>query len=168
MHKAIKLYDFHTWANQKFFQHLKELPESVIHGEVKSVFSSLHEGLVHILMIDQVWLYAIQGKSFEEIRTASGQLAGEAKGKGLDELERLYHSVKEKYLAYFDQQADLDAHTSVSHPVYGTLQASYADLIQHVVNHGTYHRGNLTAMLRQMGHTGVPTDYIFYLYESSR
>ncbi|HZG16434.1 MAG TPA: DinB family protein [Candidatus Bathyarchaeia archaeon] len=168
MHKALKLYDFHTWANQKLFHHLKELPESVINAEVKNVFSSLHEGLVHILLIDQVWLSAMQGKSFEEIRAASGQLAEEAKGKTLDELERLYHTMKERYLAYFDQQADLDGITSISHPAYGTLQVSYADLLQHVVNHGTYHRGNLASILRQLGHTGVPTDYIYYLYDASR
>lgn len=34
-----------------------------------------------------------------------------------------------------------------------------------IVNHGTYHRGNLTVMLRQLGRSGVSTDYIFYLYE---
>ncbi|MEH7531611.1 DinB family protein, partial [Priestia megaterium] len=32
-------------------------------------------------------------------------------------------------------------------------------------NHGTYHRGNITAMLRQLGHPGVMTDYVLYLYE---
>ena len=37
-------------------------------------------------------------------------------------------------------------------------------MILHVVNHGTYHRGNITAMLRQMGYASVPTDYGIYLY----
>ncbi|WP_313897918.1 DinB family protein [Brevibacillus sp. FSL L8-0520] len=40
--------------------------------------------------------------------------------------------------------------------------------MQHVVNHGTYHRGNIAAMLRQQGYAGVPTDYVFYLYELSQ
>ncbi|MEK3724277.1 DinB family protein [Paenibacillus sp. FSL H8-0034] len=44
------------------------------------------------------------------------------------------------------------------------LNVPLVELVQHVVNHGTYHRGNITAMLRQLGHKGVPTDYIFYLY----
>ncbi|MFC0332820.1 DinB family protein [Paenibacillus sepulcri] len=29
-----------------------------------------------------------------------------------------------------------------------------------LVNHGTYHRGNITAILRQLGHPGTPTDYV--------
>ena len=53
----------------------------------------------------------------------------------------------------------------MQHPKLGTLESTYADIILHVVNHGTYHRGNVTAMLRQLGHPGVPTDYVYYLYE---
>ena len=53
----------------------------------------------------------------------------------------------------------------MQHPKLGTLESTYADTILHVVNHGTYHRGNVTAMLRQLGHSGVPTDYMYYLYE---
>ena len=36
--------------------------------------------------------------------------------------------------------------------------------LQHVVNHGTYHRGQITTMLRQLGATPVSTDLSrFYL-----
>ena len=44
------------------------------------------------------------------------------------------------------------------------MKTAAADMILHVVNHGTYHRGNITAMLRQMGYASVPTDYGIYLY----
>jgi len=62
----------------------------------------------------------------------------------------------------------LDATTQYRHPTYGVLEARYSDIVQHVVNHGTYHRGNIAAMLRQQGYAGVPTDYVFYLYELSQ
>ncbi len=38
-------------------------------------------------------------------------------------------------------------------------------ILNHVVNHGTYHRGNVTAMLRQQGYAGVATDYLFFLMD---
>ncbi|UFJ42599.1 hypothetical protein LOK74_08945 [Brevibacillus humidisoli] len=44
---------------------------------------------------------------------------------------------------------------------------SYSEVVQHVVNHGTYHCGNLTAMLRQMGYAGVPTDCEFFLFDQN-
>lgn len=49
------------------------------------------------------------------------------------------------------------------HPKYGSLNTRFSEILQHVVNHGTYHRGNVTAMLRQQGYAGFPTDYLFYL-----
>jgi uncharacterized damage-inducible protein DinB len=54
---------------------------------------------------------------------------------------------------------------TIEHPQYGRLDTSISEIVQHVVNHGTYHRGNLTAMLRQQGHPGIATDYLFYLLE---
>ncbi|MBE3554365.1 MAG: hypothetical protein IMW85_05085 [Thermicanus sp.] len=39
------------------------------------------------------------------------------------------------------------------------------EIIHHIVNHGTYHRGNIAAMVRQLGQTGVSTDYIDDLRE---
>jgi uncharacterized damage-inducible protein DinB len=38
-------------------------------------------------------------------------------------------------------------------------------LMQHVVNHSTYHRGQITTMLRQVGATPMPTDLIFFYRE---
>jgi uncharacterized damage-inducible protein DinB len=38
-------------------------------------------------------------------------------------------------------------------------------MIQHVVNHGTYHRGQVTTMLRQLGAKGVGTDLITFYRE---
>nr|WP_255679561.1 DinB family protein [Brevibacillus humidisoli] len=57
--------------------------------------------------------------------------------------------------------------TSYRHPRFGELMTSYSEVVQHVVNHGTYHCGNLTAMLRQMGYAGVPTDCEFFLFDQN-
>ncbi len=37
------------------------------------------------------------------------------------------------------------------------------DIIHHVVNHGTYHRGQIMEMIRMLGHATAPTDYIYYV-----
>ncbi|HUO84444.1 MAG TPA: DinB family protein, partial [Thermoanaerobaculia bacterium] len=41
------------------------------------------------------------------------------------------------------------------------------DLLLHVVNHSTYHRGQLTTMLRQVGAKPPSSDYVFYLREQA-
>lgn len=40
---------------------------------------------------------------------------------------------------------------------------SIADNVGHIVNHGTYHRGNITTFLRCQGYSGVSSDYIYFL-----
>ncbi|NHM32597.1 DinB family protein [Neobacillus terrae] len=36
-----------------------------------------------------------------------------------------------------------------------------------MANHGTYHRGNITAMLWSLGHKSTSTDYIYFLREAN-
>lgn len=54
------------------------------------------------------------------------------------------------------------------HPKLGRLDTHFSELVQHVVNHGTYHRGNLTAMIRQQGYSSVSKDYVFYLSDNRK
>ncbi len=46
-------------------------------------------------------------------------------------------------------------------------ETSLSEMILHVVNHGTYHRGNISAMLHQLGDSSVMTDYAFYWYSDN-
>ena len=43
-------------------------------------------------------------------------------------------------------------------------ETSLSEMVMHIVTHATYHRGNITSMLRQMGHASVTTDYTRYWY----
>ncbi|MEJ8545794.1 DinB family protein [Brevibacillus borstelensis] len=167
-HPAAQLYEYHVWANERIFQHLKELPQEAYRQEIQSVFPSVFSALVHIYTVDHVWLYAMASESFEKIREAVGRIPEETEGKSVEELEQLFRAVSDKYRQFLDSLPDLNAVNAYRHPQYGTLEARHSDILQHVVNHGTYHRGNIAAMLRQQGYPGAPTDYVFYLYELSR
>ena len=39
---------------------------------------------------------------------------------------------------------------------------SMSDILFHITNHSTHHRGQIMAELRSLGHTPQPLDYIFY------
>ncbi|UOQ91643.1 hypothetical protein MUO14_13880 [Halobacillus shinanisalinarum] len=110
---------------------------------------------------------AISGKSFAEICRSIDQWTDEAKVGSIEDMEELFANLAQEYRLFL-QDKQGEEQITVEHPEFGTLTASYSDLIQHVVNHGTYHRGNITAMLRQLGYEGASTDYIFYLYETTQ
>lgn len=167
-HQAIKRYDYHKWANNRVFDHLENLPSEIYEGEIESVFSSIAEVIAHIYQVDGLWLSVMAGDTFEETRKVIEEMQGRLSDKSLERMRGLFAELVEQYDSFLTEQEDLGRKLDIEHPRYGKLNVAISDLVEHVVNHGTYHRGNITAMLRQQGHAGVPTDYIFYLYGQSR
>lgn len=161
---ALQLYDYHVWANQKVFEHLKELPQDIYHKEIQSVFPSISEVLAHIYATDTTWLCVMSRESFDEIVKSRKQLREKTKGKSVEEMEMMLFKLSERFKAFFNRQVNLDQAIFLDHPNFGRMETNFFELVQHVVNHGTYHRGNITAMLRQLGYPGVMTDYVVYLY----
>ena len=165
--QVIDLYGYHKWANQRIFEHLHQLSDEVYNKTIQSVFPSVAEVLIHVYQVDKIWSAVMMGKTFDEVMAIAGRARMDAKDKALEEIEVLYRDASEELHTFLISQDDLDKIIICEHPEFGRLETPLSQLVQHVVNHGTYHRGNITAMLRQMGHKGVPTDYIFYLYELS-
>ncbi|QQK79519.1 damage-inducible protein DinB [Salicibibacter cibi] len=164
-HRALQLYDYHIWANNRFFERLKELPPSVYTQEIQSVFPSIAETLVHVYMTDTIYLGVMRENSMDEVQSSIIQAQEKTKDKGIEEMETLYEELAKMYRAFFNSEEDMDKPIIAEHPTFGRLETHLSELVQHVVNHGTYHRGNLTAMIRQQGYPSVPTDYIMYLYD---
>lgn len=162
-HHAIGLYEYHMWANEKMFLHLKELPQEILHQEIQSVFPSVFAVLAHMYVVENAWLCGMSGLSRDEMMARVGEATEKTTGKSVEEMEKLFHELYVQYKALLSKQ-DLDATRVYSHPHYGSMEATYTDILQHVVNHGTYHRGNLSAMLHQLGYSGTATDYVHYLY----
>ncbi|QQE80061.1 DinB family protein [Alicyclobacillus sp. SO9] len=157
------LYHYHVWANNEVFRHLRTLPANTATRRLQSVFPTIHDALAHIYIVDHVWLTALKG-DFAEINTSLPLWQQTIEKADLPQMESEFAETAEEYAAFLREHQNLDTVSEYPHPTYGTLKASYREIIGHVVNHGTYHRGNVTAMLRQLGHRGTPTDYVMYLY----
>lgn len=163
-HPVIKRCNYHTWANRRIFGHLDELPDEVYGREIESVFSSVSEVITHIYQVDGMWLSVMSGNSFEDTMKVIKKLKSKSADAGRERMRELYGEVAGQYESFLREE-DVDRVITITHPTYGDLDVAVADMVDHVINHGTYHRGNITAMLRQQGHPGVPTDYIIYLNE---
>lgn len=164
-HPILQEYNYHKWANDRIFEHIDKLPDKLYDSKIKSVFSSIKEVLIHIYQVDGMWLSVMSGHSFSETMNVIKQLKERSENPDLGEMRTLFKEINLQYEEFFSEQDDLDEVISIEHPRYGKMDTPVSDLVKHVVNHGTYHRGNITAMLRQQGQAGVPTDYIFYLYK---
>lgn len=165
-HRAIRRYNYHKWANERTFDHLKSLPDEIYDHQITNVFPSIRETIAHIYQVDGMWLSVMSGDTFDQTKRVIGELLTKMGDKSLFHMQDLYNELTGEFDSFLKSRENLDAMIDIEHPQYGKRNLAISDLVEHVVNHGTYHRGNITSMIRQQSHSGVPTDYIFYLYEN--
>ncbi|EIT86387.1 hypothetical protein A374_05466 [Fictibacillus macauensis ZFHKF-1] len=167
MDSALKNIHYHRWANKKWFMHVQALPAQLTTTELKSVFPSIRDTLLHMVKTDYLWYAVISGKSYDEVVMLLQSLTAELECN-LDELHKKHENLLQQFVELLEQTEDSTALLTIHHPALGEATAPLCDFMQHVVNHGTYHRGNLSAMLHQLGEKGVATDYIYYMYEQQK
>lgn len=163
-HPATEMYNFHVWANQTMLEHLKKLPPGIYDQEITSVFSSIAIVMPHIYLTDSCWYEIMTGTSMREAVATVNQRKEETAKKSIEELQDLFADSAERYRSFFAQHENMDATIVVDNPYAGVRETSYAEIVLQVVNHATYHRGNITAMLRQLGHPSTMTEYALYWY----
>ncbi|KAB2451936.1 damage-inducible protein DinB [Bacillus sp. CH126_4D] len=162
----LKQVNYHAWANTRLFNRLKELPnyETIFKEQIQSVFPSIKDTFAHIYITDQVWLHILHGKSMNEAIQDRESLRTEIENKSLHELEKMFENMAKQYIDFLITIQDVNAVFVIENPYVGKLETSILELVQHVVNHGTYHRGNITAMIRQLGHSSTMMDFVLYLH----
>lgn len=99
-----------------------------------------------------------------EAMVSTNQLREQVETKSIEEMKKLFQDLSERNKALLNSQEDIDKLIVVDNPYAGLLETSISESILHVVTHGSYHRGNIATMLRQMGHTSVMQDFGLYLY----
>ena len=162
----LKQVDYHAWANTQLFNRIKELPnyETIFTEQIQSVFPSIKDTFAHIYVTDQVWLHILHGKSMNEAIQDRESLRTEIENKSFLELEEMFDNMAKQYIDFLITIEDVNAVFVIENPYVGKLETSILELVQHVVNHGTYHRGNITAMIRQLGHSSTMMDFVLYLH----
>ncbi|MDM5436474.1 DinB family protein [Bacillus hominis] len=163
-HPALIMYKYHVWANGVIIDRLKELPQDIYHKEIQSGFSSVSKVLSHIYLTDYAWFNIISGKSMNEAMVSTDQLKEQVETKSIEEMKKLFQDLSERNKALLNSQEEIDKLIVVDNPYAGLLETSISESVLHVVTHGSYHRGNIATMLRQMGHTSVMQDFGLYLY----
>lgn len=153
---------YNRWATLRFLDAAEALGPEAAGREIASSFSSLIATLRHMAGAEWVWLERWNGTSPTAFPAAEGLV-------DLAALRAFWHSVWEGQQAFLDALPDGAQGQEIAYAnMAGTPDARpLGELIRHVVNHGTYHRGQLTTMLRQLDGTPPSTDYVRYLREVS-
>ena len=156
MKELLKQYAaYNIWASQRIFEVIVALPEEKQIAEVPSSFNSLFKTVLHMLDAENIWWQRM--KMNERITVPSENFTGNMK-----ELSDTLLQQSKLWEDWVSSASDLSLehvfqyyNTKTEHfkmPVY--------QMLLHVFNHGTYHRGQLVNILRQLGVEKVPaTDF---------
>lgn len=95
------------------------------------------------------------------IRTAAQPFEDPAPGLSLAELDRIRGPLLER-MAVLVESSDTNIPVTSQRLNGNSATLAMHQMVQHVVNRGTYHRGQIAAMLKQNGHTLPPTDLVLF------
>ena len=154
------LLEFNYWARDRTFASVAPLSSEQLTRSLGGSFGSVLDTLVHMYVAEWIWYQRWQGAaparpdtsaltSVPALRDAWAPLEGQVR----DFVLGLDAAGLQRTLEY----RSLGGQASVS---------PYWEMIVHVVNHGTYHRGQVATMLRQLGATPAhSTDMIVFFRE---
>ncbi|MDF2835274.1 MAG: damage-inducible protein DinB [Paenibacillus sp.] len=158
------MYHYHVWANQTIIGRIKELPNDVLSQEVNSSFPTIAHALSHIYAIDKTWYLVLTGTGMPEAMQACGADYVKVYDTA-DEYAELYAKLSEQVGQWLGSGVDVEQTILLDNPFAGPRETRLSEIVLHLVNHGTYHRGNISTMLRQQGHASVMNDYSLYWYQ---
>lgn len=150
---------YNLWANSKFVEILKNIPDELFEKEVPSSFPTLKKTVCHIWDAESIWLSRINGvsPSVWPSQTFNGTKEQCLDGF-LDNSKKLADFFAAKDNTFCEQ-------TIAFKTMHGDDASETVEgIIFHVVNHGSFHRGQLVTMMRTLGVPQIPTtDLIRYL-----
>lgn len=149
---------YNIWANQKITEIILSLPEEKQKEGLLSSFSNLYKTVLHMWDAESAWWQRM--KLHERIIVPSENFSGSMRDvvNGLLQQNQQWldwvNNTSEVMLAHVFQYQN-SKKEQFKQPI--------CQMILHVFNHGTYYRGQLINMLRQLGVEKVPqTDFIVW------
>ncbi|MBE9462657.1 DinB family protein [Dyadobacter subterraneus] len=141
-----RLFDFNNWANNFICNHLSE-------NEIRD--EDCIKLMSHLFLAQSNWYYRIINQQNDQPVWQILELAK------LPELLNDNGTAWLDYIQGLDKQKfieQIDYNNLAGQPFSNTIQ----DTLAHVVNHATYHRGQIVRRIRELGHIPPSTDYIQY------
>lgn len=152
-----RLFEYNRWANRRTREALARLSAEQFTREIGGSYGSLRNTVAHLAASEWVWLRRWKGTSptgppFRQDALTLENLASEWQPIELETqalVDSLTPAALEQDLAYSNTRGQ-----PFSEPLWQQLQ--------HLVNHSSYHRGQIVTLLRQLGCEPIGTDLISF------
>jgi uncharacterized damage-inducible protein DinB len=152
---------YNRWANARMLAAVRPLPEADYVREVGGGWPSVRATVVHLAGATDAWALRFSGRGATRLPPPD-ELPRFADAEALllkaeDSLDALLPSFTPALLAAPFRWRNLRDEERAA-PLWA--------VVRHVVNHATYHRGQISSMVRRLGGTPLPTDLVLWGIEA--
>ena len=150
--------DYHYWARDRLLEALDALSPEQFTRDLGSSFKSVRDTVAHTYAAEWAWYQRWQGQSPTALLPAD-------QFPDVASLRTAWAAHEAKMRAYVDGLGDAGVDKVIDYTLLNGSPGStpLCQMLQHVVNHASYHRGQATTMLRQLGATPAkPMDMIAF------
>lgn len=140
------LVDYHYWARDRLLEAIEPLTAEQWRRDLGSSFKSIHETVAHIYGAEWAWHQRWQGKSPTSLFPAENV-------PDVASVRRAWSELEAKVRTFLAGLGEPGITRVFDYRMLNGTEASspFWQMLQHVVNHASYHRGQVTTMLRQLG-----------------
>lgn len=137
---------YNTWANARLYRMARELTREQYLRDVGAYFKSLCGTLNHVLVADRIWMWRLTGEG-----AAPAQLDA-VLFDDLGELSDARRMEDERIARFVDELTDAEFEAVVEYRTgKGPSRQRLREVLAHVFNHQTHHRGQAHGILTALG-----------------
>jgi uncharacterized damage-inducible protein DinB len=153
------LYAFNRWANARMLSACRELTPGQYAAEPVPGWTSVRTTVVHIAVVTELWLRGLVSDPDDHIPTET-ELAT------VDDAQRLLAMAQRRVEELLPSLTPERLATPITLRRAGrTATLPPWAVLRHLVNHTTYHRGQVASKLKQFGVKQPETDFIYWVFE---
>jgi uncharacterized damage-inducible protein DinB len=164
------LYEYDRWANSRVLQAVSTLNAEEFTRDLGGSFRSVRDTLMHIVEAERGWLTCWKEPSPSSTFVIDFWAKHNARFNpgafpNLAAVRLRWAEVEREQIEFVNRVTDESLQRTL--PIRNT-QVSVAHLMQHLANHSTYHRGQVSLMMRQLDAEPLSTDFAMFLIEGRR
>lgn len=159
---------YNHWMNEKIYAACAGLSEESFRRDRKAFFASISGTLNHLLVADTVWLKRFEShpRGFKSLRALAAMddpvALDQIMAPSLPEWHAIRTHLDEMIVAWSAEMVEQDLDVVLEYrAMNGDARANrFGDLVLHLFNHQTHHRGQVTTLLSQEGVDAGATDLL--------
>jgi uncharacterized damage-inducible protein DinB len=162
--EAIALVDYHYWGRDRMLEAVEPLTPEEYLKDLGNSFRSVRDTVVHTYGAEWNWYLRWVGNSQKGFPDASAF-------PDVSTIRAAWKSQEQKVRLFVLSLGEENLHRTFKYRTFDgqEMESEFAHMLQHVVNHATFHRGQVTTMLRQLGAPAPkPQDLIRFYRERAK